>query len=309
MLDKKYRPSTYDQIVGNQALLKSLKSITDDPDNLPSSILLTGPSGCGKTTLSRIIATEIGSKDVQELNISNTRGIDDARNIIKKSRFKSLKGNSKVIILNEVHEATKNFQNAMLEVLEEPPKGVLFILCTTEPEKLLKTIRTRCSIFKVSSLTRKEIKKILETVIEKEDKEVSEDYIKLMAKLCNGSARTALVMLDSCIDLRGDEALEIIENYEGSENKEVKEFCYYILQNKKPKWDKIKKIISKLDIEPESARYAVLGFLNSAMLKSWSKRTDGEISDLIDIFTENFFYSKQAGLTNACYLASGVREE
>ena len=309
MLDKKYRPKTYDLIVGNSALLKSLKSITDDPDNLPSSILLTGPSGCGKTTLARIVSREIGSKDVQELNISNIRGIDDAREIIKKSRFKSLKGKFKVIILNEVHSATKPFMHAMLEVLEEPPKGVLFILCTTEPEKLLRTIKTRCTTFKVSTLTKKEIKKLLNRVIKAEEKEVDEDYVKLISKLCEGSARQALVMLDSCIDLRGEEAKEIIENYEGSENKEVKELAYYLLQNKKPKFKEMIKYLLALDIEPESARYAILGFLNSAMLKGWSQRSLGDISLMIDIFEPSIMYGKQAALSNACYCASLIGRE
>ena len=308
MLDKKYRPSTYNVIVGNKSLLESLKKITSRDSKLPSSILLTGPSGCGKTTLSRIIATEIGSKDIQELNISNTRGIDDAREIIKKCRFKSLKGNSKVINLNEVHEATKNFQHAILEILEEPPKGVLFILCTTEPEKLLKTIKTRCTTFKVSSLTSREIEKLVNYVLEQEEKELSEETVKLISKSCEGSARAALVMLDSVIGLENEEeAKEIIDNYVGSENAEIKELCYYLLQNKRPSWDNIKKILSKLDIEPESARYAILGFLNSAMLKSWSKRSTEEISSLIEIFEPSVMYSKAAGLTNACYFASMVK--
>jgi len=307
LLDKKYRPKNYTEMIGNEEILSSLENITSNPDSLPSSILLTGLSGGGKTTLARIISSEIGSLDIQEKNISDQGNKEDAKKIIKTVKFKSLRGKYKVIILNECHRGNIHFWNAMLEILEEPPVGVLFILCTTEPERLPIAVKTRCMTFKVKSLTRKEIRNLVNKVVKKEKKKVDKEIVDKIAKSCIGSARVSLVLLGLVIDLKSKkDAIQNIENYEASESKEIKEFCYYLLQNQKPKFKEMIKYLSVLDIEPETARYAILGFLSSAMLKGWSQRKLKDISLMIDIFENSVMYSKQAGLVNACYCASFI---
>ena len=174
-LSLSYRPTSLEEFFGNEAIKESLKSILAREDR-PKTILLSGPSGCGKTTLARIIAKMVNCNDMDlaQYNISDMRGIDTAREIIASCQFEPLYGEVRVIVLNECHRATVDWMNAMLEILEEPPKGVYFILCTTEPEKLLKTIKTRSTTYTVSTLRKHEMISLIQWVTQSEGVQLSE---------------------------------------------------------------------------------------------------------------------------------------
>jgi len=151
-LYKKYRPSTFDDIVGNSVTIQALKKSVEGRKN--HVFLFTGPSGCGKTTLSRIVAKELGAKgsDFRELDSADFRGIDTIRNLRKTIGYHPLESKVVVYLLDEVHKLTGDAQNAMLKMLEETPEHVYFILATTDPQKLLGTIKGRCSIYTVEAL-------------------------------------------------------------------------------------------------------------------------------------------------------------
>jgi len=169
-LQLKYRPKNFENFIGNNSTITALKSSLDK--KTVRCYLIHGKSGCGKTTLARIIATKLGAtdRDIKELNVSNQRGIDKARKIITLTIYRPL-GGVRVFILDEAHRSTVDFQNAMLKIMEEPPKGNYFVLCTTEPEKLLETIKNRCSIFHVRELSIDEITILLNYVIKEEGRE------------------------------------------------------------------------------------------------------------------------------------------
>lgn len=297
-LDKKYRPQNLQQFRGNESLKESLQSILEREQGIPSSFLLRGPSGCGKTTLSRIIAKELGGTEstISELNISNMTGVDTARDIIHKARFAPFGGKKKIYILNECHKASNAFQNAMLEILEEPPKHCHFILCTTEPEKLLATVRNRCTTYQVNPLRQKEIVSLLRDVCEKEQIQITDcmqEAFKQISQACEGSARQALIWLDAIIDIQDDEKLiSTVQNFSVMEQNVLD---LYSALKSKVSWKSIATILKNINEEPEKVRHAILTMANKELLKTGNM----VFFDIINCFEKPFYHVSQ--LTAACF--------
>lgn len=297
----KYRPEDFDEVYGNHSMIDSLKSAVLNEDRRPNTYLLHGPSGCGKTTLARIISTHLGCDKPKEYNISDTRGIDAARSIIEKVWYHTF-GVARVLILNECHMATKEFQNAVLEVLEEPPPDTYFILCTTEPEKLLKTILTRCTQFQVSTLTNKIMRELISDVADAEEVELDPDAIRTISKAAEGSPRSGLAILSKIIDLDEDAIEEVVESVRTSEQKGI-DLCRALM--KRAKWGTIAGILKEITDEPESVRYQVMGYFATILLKSG----DVWAAYVLAAFTEtNFMYSKKPGLILTCYQLTELTE-
>ena len=297
-LHLKYRPDDLKSFVGNESMIKSLSSVISRKEGVPHAILFSGPSGCGKTTLARILQKgfNCSSQDFTELNAANVRGIDTIREINKTARFAPMISSCRIFLLDEAHKLTNDAQNALLKLLEDTPSHVYFILCTTEPEKLIKTIRTRCTHFQVSSLPdRVIVSSLLKDVCEKEKVDLPKEALTEIAKISEGSPRQALVILDSVIDIETDEdLLKAIQDYS------VRKSVIFDLSNAllgKSKWKDIIKILSSLDMEPENVRYSILGIMNNKLMKGENNKA----SYIIEEFLESFMYSKKAGLTNACY--------
>jgi DNA polymerase-3 subunit gamma/tau len=306
-LHLKYRPTNLEEIVGNKGVISSLKSVLDRKEGTPHAFLFSGPSGCGKTTLARIIKTNLGCSDVdyQEMNVANVRGIDTIREIAQNCTFAPYDGKVKIFLLDEAAKLTNDAQNALLKLLEDTPSHVYFILCTTDPEKLIKTIRTRCTTYQVQSLPDHDIRKLLSYVLKKERVEdFPEKAIAEICKTANGSPRQALVILDAVIDIQNDdEMLNSILDYNFSEKNAV-DLCKALLERQK--WSVISGILKALlskDEEDKDAdraekiRYAVLGYMTSVLLSN-----DNDLAmTIIREFSDPFFNNGKAGLVGACY--------
>jgi DNA polymerase-3 subunit gamma/tau len=152
-LYRKYRPQTLQDYFGNKQLKTTVKKMLAN-NTLPHAILLSGNSGSGKTTLARIIAKELNCSgiDLTEFNIADTNGVDSIRDLIENANYRPMISQNRVYILDECHQMTTQAQNALLKVLEEPKPWVYFILCTTDPQKLLNTIKSRTTQFAVKPL-------------------------------------------------------------------------------------------------------------------------------------------------------------
>lgn len=290
-LNLKYRPDTLDEMWGHYGYYNAVESFLEREDR-PRTYLFYGPPGCGKTTLARIFAKEIGGQ-IKEFNISNTTGVDAARGIINKLKYKSLKG-ARVLIFNECHRASPNFQDAMLETLEEPPADTYFILVTTEPRKLLSAVRSRCTKIELKPLNRKDTIGLLHDTCIQEEIELDAQIIKQIARISDGVPRDALVLLNKVIDLDPSEQKDFVEDLKTFESTTL-ELCK-ALQNRIP-WDKVVPIIKALDEEPETVRYAILGYFSKDLLKTGSVRS----WQILDVFGSTFFHSKKAGLIKACF--------
>ncbi len=290
-----HRPQTLKEVVGNKLTVTKLESILVK-ESKPHSFLFAGPSGCGKTTLGRILASALGclEKDVQEINASNNRGIDTIRDIISTMRYKPLTGVARAYILDEFHQTTKDGQNAILKALEDTPEHVYFILCTTEPQKLLTTIQNRCHRFDVENLNEDELTILIKKTLRKERKRVPTEAITYIAEKAEGCPRLALIMLDDIIDL--DESLQIaaLQSFKTQESMVVT-LCQSLLS--KSKWSVLAKILKGIQEEPETVRRAVLGYMTTVMLSKDTPRA----AVVFDCFSEPFYNTGKAGLVFACY--------
>lgn len=306
----KHRPKDFEDFWGNSSMIASLKSVVYREEGMPHSFLFTGPSGCGKTTLARIICEilQCDEKDFLEYNMANTRGIDTIRDISYMSRYAATAGKIKIYLIDECHKLTNDAQNALLKLLEDTPRHVYFILCTTDPEKLINTIKTRCSTFRVRRLPTPQIITLLKSVCKKEKREdFNDEVLNRIAKASLGSPRKALVMLDQVFDIEDeDEALEIISEGMVDESQLI-DLCRILskpAKNKKEKWVEVGKIIAGLSGEPEQIRTGILNY----MAKILFKRYDLFIAEVMGCFKDNYFYNGKAGLLHDCFLACHVED-
>lgn len=292
-----YRPKDFDEVIGNKMIVKSLQSMLAKEDP-PHVYLFHGASGCGKTTFARIIASKLGCSqhDYLEINAGNNRGIDTARDVIKNINYAPLAGKSKFILLDEVHQTTKDFQNALLKPLEDTPAHVYFVLCTTDPQKLLITVRKRCMMFEVRELNDKQMLKLLHNVVAEEEAKYHSDVILRIIDKADGCPRTALILLEQIISLSPKEQKKAIKVFK-TQDEQVIDLCRALLN--KEKWVRVAKLLKGIDEEPEKIRYAVLGYMTSVLLGS--EKGNARAAVIINNFKDTFYNTLKAGLVFACF--------
>ena len=210
----KYRPSTFEDVVGQQHVTRTLiNSIKEN--KIPSALLFCGPRGVGKTSSARIFAREINnyskedelSFNIFELDAASNNKADDIRDLIEKVRIPPQKGKYKVYIIDEVHMLSKHAENAFLKTLEEPPPYVVFILATTEKNKILPTIISRCQIYDFNRIKEAEIVEYLNQICKKENIEFELPALNLIAKKSDGSMRDSLTILDRVVNYSNNKIL------------------------------------------------------------------------------------------------------
>lgn len=291
-----FRPSKFDEFLGNKSMIVSLKSVISK-EKPQQAYLFHGPSGCGKTTLARIVADYFGCQemDIEEMNMSDMRGIETARKINEEAHLMTFSGNPKAYIFDEVHKTTSDFQNAILKILEEPPKHVYFILCTTEPEKLLPTVKRRCAIFQVDKVCNTEMEILLKKVVKEKEGILADGVLEWIIKEASGCPSDALMLLQKVIDIDLDEVQNILQKFV-NENKEMIDLCRKLM-NASAKWEHVATILQGLKADPEKVRRAVLGYASAILLKEDNPRA----ALVIKNFERNFYDTGMAGLLLACY--------
>lgn len=208
-LYRKYRPDSFTK-VRNQDHIVSVLQGAIAKAMIPHALLFTGSRGTGKTTVARIFAHAIGTHDIDiyEIDAASNRGIDDIRALNEAVYTLPYESPYKVYIIDEVHMLTKEAFNALLKTLEEPPEYVVFILATTEQDKLLDTITSRCQVFTFRSPTRNELKETVLDTAESEKFTLSEAGADVIALAANGSYRDAHGILQKVIMASGDTTLD-----------------------------------------------------------------------------------------------------
>lgn len=297
-----YRPKTFDEVIGNDHVKDSLMTILERKDK-PHTYLFTGPSGTGKTTIGRIFKDMLGCSetDFAEFNSANTRGIDTIREVMQNCHYSPLDGKVKVYLFDEVHQWLAPVQNAILKFLEDTPPHVYVILCTTDPDRLISAVHTRCTAYMMKLLNNKQMRQVIQRVLDGEKvTDMPKSVIDEIIRVADGCPRQALVILDQVIDiLDEDRALAAVTAIGGGGGAEMIDLCRGVFRGEDWKTFKDKLKYMEENTEPEKIRYAILGYLNSVVLASGDERA----SALIDIFSENTFYSGKAGITRMCHLA------
>ncbi len=303
-LKEKYRPRSFEEFVGgaNNNTIIGLKSVCRREKGPPPAILFVGPRGCGKTTLAGIVKNELKVSDTDfiELNTADDRGIDTIRNIKSACQYSPLAGKRKIYFLDEIHKVTNDGQNALLKLLEKPPSHVTFILATTDPQMLIETVRSRCTIYQVNLLINKEIEGLVKDVLKKEKVSIPQQAIQEIANLADGSPREALVILDAVIDIEDDnDLINAVMTY-NLQSVTIKDLIQALLNNRS--FEEISNIVKGLNDEPEKVRYAILGYMNTVLLSNG--KSAPRAAQIINEFRESFMYSKKAGFSLACYLCT-----
>ncbi len=295
-LFKKHRPRSFDAVVGNADTVAALRNMIER-GTLPHTVLFHGPSGCGKTTLARIVATllDCHDMDLSEVNSSSYRGIDTMRDTARTMQLSPAAGPVRVWIFDEVHKWTNDAQNAALKMLEDTPKHVYFLLCTTDPQKLIKPVLTRCCEMPVRLLTYDELEGLVKRVAKREKIALSKDVLDELVASSQGSARTALVLLDKVANLDEGERSEALARKIAEDNEAI-DLCRALIQRKP--WKSVASILKNLTGEVEAIRWAVLGYA-AAVLKSGKAEHQAYL--VIECFKQPFYDSKEAGLVGACF--------
>jgi DNA polymerase III subunit gamma/tau len=205
-LYRKYRPQSFKEVRDQEQVVTVLEGAIKK-SIIPHALLFSGTRGTGKTTLARIFAKAIGTTDldVYEIDAASNRGIDDIRELKEAVHTLPFESKYKVYIIDEVHMLTKEAFNALLKTLEEPPSHVVFILATTEEEKLLDTILSRCQVFRFNSPSRAVLTKLAIDVAKEEGFKLSPAAADLIALSADGSFRDALGIVQKVILASGDQ--------------------------------------------------------------------------------------------------------
>lgn len=211
----KYRPQAFTDVVGQQAITKTLQNAID-LGKIAKAMLFCGPRGVGKTTCARIFAKKINSLgadidpnedfafNVFELDAASNNSVDDIRSLIEKVQIPPQKGSYKVYIIDEVHMLSTAAFNAFLKTLEEPPQHALFILATTEKQKIIPTILSRCQIFDFKRISTKDAQDYLKVIADREEVDAEDKALHLIAQKADGAMRDALSIFDRMISYVGE---------------------------------------------------------------------------------------------------------
>lgn len=299
----KYRPRKLDEVVGQGSAVAQLRAIISDK-RIPHAMLFTGPSGTGKTTMARIVKDEIGchTMDFHEVDCGDVKGVDSVRDIKLAARMPSLHGTSKVWVVDECHKMTNDAQHCFLKTLEDAPRHVYFFLCTTDPHKILKTIRTRCTEINLSRLSDEDIDDLLAYVRKQEKISIDDEVVGEIVYVSDGCARKALVLLDQVRGLKNpDEQIKAVRK--GFVNdEEVKKLAQLLIDGKST-WPAIVATLKAMDgSESETLRYQILGYAKACLFSN-NTRIWQRAFMLLEVFDKNTFDSKHFGIARMCFEA------
>lgn len=288
-LYNKYRPKNFDEVIGHKMIIYSLKnSLEADRSH---AYLFTGPSGVGKTTLARIAAAEaIGegmtAANLHEVDAATHTGVDAMREINRSLLYRALGGNpTKVIIIDECQLLSKQAWTSLLKSVEEPGSHVYWMFCTTEPDKVPKTIKTRSIRYDLDPIDWDVILDLLEKVADLEDFGVPDEVLETISENCEGSPRQALVFLEQCMYCdTASEARSLIKV--AGQSKEIIDLCRFLVTGSSTNWSNVIKLLEPLKhLEPEAIRISVVNYVAVVLMNTKKGNSATRLLHILDQFS------------------------
>ena len=311
-LYRKYRPSTFHEVVGQHAVVKTLLNAIEH-NRVAHAYLFCGSRGTGKTSIARIFAKTLNCQnpvngepcgkcpscldmnntapmDVIEIDAASNRSVEDARNLLEKVQYTPVLGKNKIYIIDEVHMLTKEAFNTLLKTLEEPPENLIFILATTEAHKVLETIVSRCQKFDFRRISVDDIKNRLKYVAEKEKINIEDDAIEFIARRSAGGLRDALALLDQstvlALENKSITKKDIITLFGSIDDDDLYNLANLIAtKNPNEVITLLKSIVDKGN-DPNQIIKELISYFRSLMIASVCSNID-EASKLLDVSAEN----------------------
>lgn len=306
VLYRKYRPANFKQVLGQDHIVKTLGGAIN-LGNISHAYLFAGTRGTGKTSIARIFANEIKTteNDIYEIDAASNRGIDDIRELRDSVNILPFESQYKVYIIDEVHMLTKEAFNALLKTLEEPPKHVIFILATTEIEKLPDTIVSRCQTFQFKKPSQKVLKDLVLDVAKKEGFILEPASADLIATLGDGSFRDTLGIVQKVISSSADKKISIaeVEMVTGApKGKIVNDFISAIAEKNIEIGLKAIEDAVENNVDMKVFTKLILNKLRAILLirfsKDMAKQIEGELSEEDFKFVQELADNKEANISS-----------
>ena len=303
-LANKYRPTKITEVYGNTEVVNQIKSQVKN-GKFPHTSMFTGPSGCGKTTIARIVATKLGAKstDLVEINGANDNGISTVRDISQQMGLAPL-GKVRAFIFDECHQMSKQAQEGALKLLEEAKNNTYFFLCTTEPEKMITTVMNRAQQYEVRSLSEDLATQLLLDVAKKEGidlEEGDEELIEALLDCSEGSPRRLLNNLQRIAEVEDmDDRLNLLVPPKAK--KQAFDLCKIMMAGSPNKWKEAAAILKEIDQPAEQLRHMMCSYMEKVMLGGG--KNAGRAYIVLEVFlADTCYFMGRRMLSKMCYEA------